>query len=156
MARWLLQILIISSLHLISPSSQQETRFVYENFSSKENIYLDKSAKVLPSGLLQLTSASDHQIGHAFYKKPIQFSSSGPASFSTHFVCAMVPRKGIEGGHGIAFLVSPSMDFSHAQATRFLGLSTRQQMDLKFLLLSLTLFGTLSSKISEAITWGSM
>ncbi|WZZ90336.1 hypothetical protein YC2023_118915 [Brassica napus] len=121
MSCWLLHILIISSLHLISPSSQQETSFVYENFSSQENLYLDKSAKVLPSGLLQLTSALDHQIGHAFYKKPIQFSSSGPVSFSTHFVCAMVPRKGIEGGHGIAFLVSPSMDFSHAQAKRFLG-----------------------------------
>ncbi|KAG2299857.1 hypothetical protein Bca52824_036329 [Brassica carinata] len=117
MARWLLQILIISSLHLISLSSQQETRFVYENFLDQENLYLDASAKVLPSGLLQLTNTSVNQIGHAFYKKPLELSSS----FSTHFVCALVPKPGHEGGHGIAFLLSPSRDFSHAEATRYLG-----------------------------------
>ncbi|CAH8323385.1 unnamed protein product [Eruca vesicaria subsp. sativa] len=117
MARSLLQILIISSFHLISLSSQQETSFVYENFSSQENLYLDASAKVLPSGLLQLTSASTYQIGHAFYNKPLELNSS----FSTHFVCALVPKPGIEGGHGIAFLVSPSRDFSHAHSARYLG-----------------------------------
>ncbi|RID41428.1 hypothetical protein BRARA_J01388 [Brassica rapa] len=118
MSCWLLQILIISSLHLISLSTQQETRFVYENFLDKENIYLDKSANVLPSGLLQLTSASDHQIGHVFYKESIGLSTSKPLSFSTHFVCAL---PGKEGGHGLTFLVSPFMDFSHAESTRFLG-----------------------------------
>ncbi|CAN6871275.1 unnamed protein product [Brassica oleracea] len=116
MARWLLQILLISSLHLVSLSSQQETRFVYESFSSQEDLYLDASAKVLPHGILQLTNDSDHQIGRAFYKNPIQFSS-----FSTHFVCALVPKPGKEGGHGLTFLVSSSMDFSHAQDKRFLG-----------------------------------
>ncbi|KAL1208594.1 L-type lectin-domain containing receptor kinase I.9 [Cardamine amara subsp. amara] len=121
MARWLFQFLMISSLHLISLSTQQETRFVYENFLDQENLYLDKSTKVLPSGLLQLTNASEHQMGHAFYKKPIEFSSSGPHSFSTHFVCALVPKPGVEGGHGIAFVVSPSMDFTHAESTRYLG-----------------------------------
>ncbi|KAF3560568.1 hypothetical protein DY000_02018096 [Brassica cretica] len=121
MARWLLQILLISSLHLVSLSSQQETRFVYESFSSQEDLYLEASAKVLPSGLLQLTSTLVHQMGQAFYKKPIQFGSSGPLSFSTHFVCALVPKPDKEGGHGIAFLVSSSMDFSHAQDKRFLG-----------------------------------
>uniref|UniRef100_M4CE65 Legume lectin domain-containing protein n=1 Tax=Brassica campestris TaxID=3711 RepID=M4CE65_BRACM len=48
-------------------------------------------------------------------------STSKPLSFSTHFVCALVPRPGYEGGHGIAFVVSPSMDFSHAQPNRYLG-----------------------------------
>nr|VDD32844.1 unnamed protein product [Brassica oleracea] len=119
MARWLLNILIISSLHLISLSSQQETRFVYENFLDQEDLYLDASAKVVPSGLLQLTNTSMNQIGHAFYKKPVELSSSKPLSFSTHFVCALVPKKGHEGGHGIAFLVSPSRDFSHAEATSY-------------------------------------
>ncbi|KAL0843507.1 hypothetical protein Bca101_016752 [Brassica carinata] len=113
----LLQILIITSLHLISLSSQQETRFVYQNFTtSQENLYLDASAKVLPSGLLQLTNNSDYQMGRAFYKQPVQFTS-----FSTHFVCALVPKPGVEGGHGLTFLVSTSLDFSHAQSTRYLG-----------------------------------
>ncbi|KAL0735222.1 hypothetical protein Bca4012_011432 [Brassica carinata] len=119
--RGLLQILIISSLHLVCLSSQQETRFVYESFLHPKNLYLDGSAKVLPDGQLQLTNTSASQIGHAFYKKPIQFSSSGPLTFSTHFVCALVPKQGHEGGHGLAFLLSSSIDFSHAQATRYVG-----------------------------------
>ncbi|CAF1698318.1 unnamed protein product [Brassica napus] len=118
MARYLLQILIITSLHLISLSSQQETSFVYQNFTSQENLYLDASAKVLlPSGLLQLTNTSDYQMGRAFHKKPIQLIGS----FSTHFVCALVPKPGVEPGHGLTFLVSPSLDFSYAQSTRYLG-----------------------------------
>ncbi|CAN6812190.1 unnamed protein product [Brassica oleracea] len=118
MARYLLQILIITSLHLISLSSQQETSFVYQTFTSQENLYLDASAKVLlPSGLLQLTNTSDYQMGRAFHKKPIQLISS----FSTHFVCALVAKPGVEPGHGLTFLVSPSTDFSYAQSTRYLG-----------------------------------
>ncbi|XP_013628662.1 PREDICTED: L-type lectin-domain containing receptor kinase I.9-like [Brassica oleracea var. oleracea] len=118
MARYLLQILIITSLHLISLSSQQETSFVYQNFTSQENLYLDASAKVLlPSGLLQLTNTSDYQMGRAFHKKPIQLISS----FSTHFVCALVAKPGVEPGHGLTFLVSPSTDFSYAESTRYLG-----------------------------------
>ncbi|EFH40938.1 hypothetical protein ARALYDRAFT_919271 [Arabidopsis lyrata subsp. lyrata] len=91
----------ISFFHLIELSSQQETRFVYENFRGQENLYLDGSARVLPSGLLH---------------------NSRPLSFSTHFVCALVPQPGVEGGHGMAFVVSPSMDFSHAESTRYLGI----------------------------------
>ncbi|KAJ4872141.1 L-type lectin-domain containing receptor kinase I.9 [Raphanus sativus] len=114
------QILIITSLHLISLSTQQETNFVYSNFTSQENLYLDASAKVLlPSGLLQLTNNSDYQMGRAFHKKPIDQSIT--SSFSTHFVCALAPKPGVEGGHGLTFLVSSSLDFSFAQATRYLG-----------------------------------
>ena len=101
MARWLLQILIISSLHLISLSSQKETRFVFEDFLDQEDLYLDASAKVHPNGILQLTNTSKYQIGHAFYDKPLELGSS----FSTHFVCVLVKKQNIEGGHGIAFLV---------------------------------------------------
>ncbi|KAF8100421.1 hypothetical protein N665_0224s0008 [Sinapis alba] len=117
----LLHILVISCFHLIYLSSQQEIKFVYDSFSKQENLYLDGSAKVLPNGLLQLTNASDHQMAHVFYKKPIGLSSSKPLSFSTHFICALVPRPGFEGGHGMAFVVSPSMDFSHAESDRYLG-----------------------------------
>ncbi|KAF8102365.1 hypothetical protein N665_0198s0075 [Sinapis alba] len=125
MASRLLQFLVLFSIHLISLTSQKETRFVYENFLDREDLYLDASAKVLPSGLLQLTNTSKYQIGHAFYDKPLELSSS----FSTHFVCALVPKKGVEGGHGIAFLVSPSMDFSHAQPTRYLGVFDASTLD---------------------------
>ncbi|CAL9244353.1 unnamed protein product [Arabidopsis halleri] len=118
----LFQILMISFFHLIELSSQQETRFVYETFRGQENLYLDGSATVLPSGLLQLTNALHHQMAHVFYKESIGLSSSRQLSFSTHFVCALVPQPGVEGGHGMAFVVSPSMDFSHAESTRYLGI----------------------------------
>ncbi|KAJ4875078.1 L-type lectin-domain containing receptor kinase I.9 [Raphanus sativus] len=55
-------------------------------------------------------------MGRAFYTRPIQFSS-----FSTHFVCALVPKPRVEGGHGLTFLVSSFLEFSHAQETRYLG-----------------------------------
>ncbi|KAF8102363.1 hypothetical protein N665_0198s0073 [Sinapis alba] len=119
----LLQILLISSFHhFICLSTQQEIKFLYDNFGVQENLYLDGSATVLPSGLLQLTNALDHQMAHVFYKKPVKLSPSKPLSFSTHFVCALVPQPGHEGGHGMAFVVSPSMDFSHAESTRYLGI----------------------------------
>ncbi|CAF2336095.1 unnamed protein product [Brassica napus] len=117
-----LQILMISSFHLIYLSTQQEIKFLYDNFHKQENLYLDGSATVLPSGLLQLTNAGDHQMAHVFYKKPIKLSPSKPLSFSTHFVCALVPQPGHEGGHGMAFVISPSTDFSHAESTRYLGI----------------------------------
>ncbi|CAH8362325.1 unnamed protein product [Eruca vesicaria subsp. sativa] len=117
----LLQILVISCFNLIYLSSQQEVKFVYDSFSKQENLYLDGSATVLSNGLLQLTNASDHQMAHVFYRKPIGLSSSKPLSFSTHFICALVPQPGFEGGHGMAFVVSPSMDFSHAESDRYLG-----------------------------------
>lgn len=113
---------MISCFHLVSLSSQQETRFVYENFLSQENLYLDGSATVLPNVLLQLTNALNHQMAHVFYKEPLKLSYSQPLSFSTHFVCALVPHPGAEGGHGMAFVISPSTDFSHAESTRYLGI----------------------------------
>uniref|UniRef100_A0A0D3AKS4 non-specific serine/threonine protein kinase n=2 Tax=Brassica oleracea var. oleracea TaxID=109376 RepID=A0A0D3AKS4_BRAOL len=115
------KILVFTCFHLIYLSSQQELNFVYDSFGGQENLYLDGSATVLPNGLLQLTNASDHQMAHVFYKKPIGLSSSKPLSFSTHFICALVPRPGFEGGHGMAFVVSTSMDFSHAESDRYLG-----------------------------------
>ena len=76
----LLQILMLSSFHLIYLSSQQEIKFIYDNFHKQENLYLDGSATVLPSGLLQLTNAGDHQMAHVFYKKLVKLSPSQPLS----------------------------------------------------------------------------
>ncbi|CAA7025035.1 unnamed protein product [Microthlaspi erraticum] len=61
-------------------------------------------------------------MAHVFYKEPIKLTSYKPLSFSTHFVCALVPHPGAEGGHGMAFVISPSTDFSHAESTRYLGI----------------------------------
>ncbi|KAG2329906.1 hypothetical protein Bca52824_001086 [Brassica carinata] len=113
---------LVSSFHLISLStSSQETSFVFNGFG-QANLSLDGSATLLRSGLLQLAEVSNHQMGHAFIKNPIEFGSSEPLSFSTHFVCAIVPKPGIESGHGITFAISPSVDFTRAQPNRYLGI----------------------------------
>ncbi|CAA7030947.1 unnamed protein product [Microthlaspi erraticum] len=114
-------VLIFSCVHLIFLSSQQETSFVYIGFH-KADLFIDGLAKILPDGLLQLTNTTELQMGHAFFKQPFDFHPSSSLSFYTHFVCALVPPKlGADGGHGIAFVVSPSMDLSHALATQYMG-----------------------------------
>ncbi|CAN6815806.1 unnamed protein product [Brassica oleracea] len=115
-------ILMIFFVHLICISSQQEeTWFIYNGFVQAD-LSTDGVAKILPGGQLQLTDGSGQEMGHAFLKKPFEFTSPESLSFSTHFVCALVPKPGFIGGHGIAFVLSASMDLTHADATQFLGL----------------------------------
>ncbi|CAN8255021.1 unnamed protein product [Cochlearia groenlandica] len=121
MARGLNLILMIFCVHFICISSQQETEFIYNGFSQAD-LYTDGVAMILPDGLLQLTNGLGQQMGHAFFKKPYEFTSPESFSFSTHFVCALVPKPGSLGGHGIAFVLSASMDLTQADATQYLGL----------------------------------
>lgn len=115
-------LLLISSFHLIALStSRKESSFVFNGFG-KADLSVDGSATVLRSGLLQLAKDTEHQMGHAFTKNPVEFSSSKPLSFSTHFVCALVPKPGVESGHGITFVISPSVDFTRAQPNRYFGI----------------------------------
>ncbi|KAI8026002.1 putative L-type lectin-domain containing receptor kinase I.11 [Camellia lanceoleosa] len=74
-----------------------------------------------------LTNTSQQQSDHAFYQLPIRFNTSSSGlpqtlSFSTNFVLAIVPEIQNISGHGIAFTISPSTDFTKAQASQFLGL----------------------------------
>ncbi|ESQ42318.1 hypothetical protein EUTSA_v10012889mg [Eutrema salsugineum] len=113
---------IIWMIYCVCSSFQQETRFVYNNFGQAGNqLHLDGGARILPrGGVLQLTNATLRQMGHAFFQQPIDYISSESVSFSTHFVSALLPA-GEPSGHGMAFVVSHSTDFSHAEATRYLG-----------------------------------
>ncbi|KAJ4725754.1 Lectin-receptor kinase [Melia azedarach] len=101
--------------------AQDENQFIYHGFNESK-LHLDGLAKILSNGLLQLTNSSQLQNGHAFYPLPFKFntSSSQSLSFSTNFVFSMVPVN--SGGHGMTFVISPSMDFSKAYATAYLGL----------------------------------
>ncbi|CAA7025039.1 unnamed protein product [Microthlaspi erraticum] len=125
MIRGLLLGVIWMIYYCICPSFQQETSFVYNRFDQAEadrTLHLDGSARIVPrSGALQLTNATDRQIGHAFFKRPIEFEPSESVSFSTHFVCALLPG-GEKSGHGVAFVVSHSLDFIGAEATRYFGI----------------------------------
>ncbi|EOA13026.1 hypothetical protein CARUB_v10026022mg [Capsella rubella] len=115
---------IIWVIFFVCSSFQQETTFVYNNFGqADDHLYFDGSARIIPNGggILQLTNATNSQIGHAFSKKPIEFKSGESVSFSTHFVCALLPA-GDPSGHGITFFVSNSTDFKGAEATRYFGI----------------------------------
>ncbi|KAF8083382.1 hypothetical protein N665_0776s0007 [Sinapis alba] len=122
----LLLLSIIFFVNLICFSSQQDLSFLYNGFKQgHDNLHLDGLASIqLPGGLLQLTDATAQQKGHAFFNRPFDFgsASSQSLSFSTHFVCALVPKPGADGGHGIAFVLSSSMDLTQADPTQYLGL----------------------------------
>ncbi|CAA7030943.1 unnamed protein product [Microthlaspi erraticum] len=120
MAQGLHLIWMIFCVHLTCISSQQEEpNFIFNGFHQAD-LYTDGLAKILPKGQLQLTDGSGQRMGHAFIKKPLVFTSPESLSFSTHFVCALVP--GANGGHGIAFVLSASMDLTQADATQYLGI----------------------------------
>ncbi|KAG2327505.1 hypothetical protein Bca52824_010233 [Brassica carinata] len=114
---------IFLSLLFSCASSQQETKFLNHGFLGA-NLLKFGSSIVHPSGLLELTNTSMRQIGQAFHGFPIPFSkpnSSNSISFSTSFVFAITPGPGAPG-HGLAFVISPSMDFSGALPSNYLGL----------------------------------
>lgn len=112
---------IIIQLCLVSDvlSQQNETKFLYHGFF-EANLLKYGSSKILPSGILELTNGSRRQMGQAFYGFPIPFNNSispNSLSFSTSFVFSIVAP-----GHGLSFLISPSMDFTQAMPSQFLGL----------------------------------
>lgn len=101
-------------------SSQEGNQFIYNGFR-QANLHLDGNAKLHPNGLLQITNTSRQAMGHAFYPYPVKFNGSS-FSFSTNFVFAMVPELKDVSGHGLAFVISPSMDLTKATANQYLGL----------------------------------
>ncbi|CAN6834888.1 unnamed protein product [Brassica oleracea] len=115
--------IIFLLLSVSCASSQQETKFLNHGFLGA-NLLKFGSSIVHPSGLLELTNTSMRKIGQAFHGFPIPFSkpnSSNSISFSTSFVFAITPGPGAPG-HGLAFVISPSMDFSGALPSNYLGL----------------------------------
>ncbi|CAA7393737.1 unnamed protein product [Spirodela intermedia] len=98
---------------------------IFFNGLSSANLSLNGKAVVSPDGLLRLTSPERLQTGYAFFPAPIRFRSSPTgniSSFSSAFVFAIVPdNKGI-GGHGIAFVISPTKDFRGATSNQYFGI----------------------------------
>ncbi|KAJ4872139.1 L-type lectin-domain containing receptor kinase I.7 [Raphanus sativus] len=125
MTKGLVLRMVLMICYFLRSSFQQEPPFVYNNFDQAgNNLHLDGGARILPQhggGPLQLTNATLRQMGHAFLQQPIDYKPSEPVSFSTHFVCALLPA-GETSGHGMAFVVSHSTDFTHAEPTRFFGI----------------------------------
>ncbi|KAI5576192.1 hypothetical protein BDE02_09G028200 [Populus trichocarpa] len=106
--------------------AQEENQFIYHGFTGA-NLLLSEIAKIHPNGLLELTNTSKRIIGRAFFPFPFQFNTSlfnnsRSLSFSTQFAFAMVPELPTHGGQGIAFTISPSVNFTGALATRYFGI----------------------------------
>ncbi|OVA15592.1 Protein kinase domain [Macleaya cordata] len=113
-------------LFLSNPVFSQIDEFFYKGFTrGNNNISLDGIAEIEDNGILRLTNHTSRLLGHAFYPSPLQFrnSTTGKAfSFSTCFAFAIVPEYQKLGGHGLAFTISPTKDFSGAHPSQYLGL----------------------------------
>ncbi|KAM0937969.1 putative protein kinase RLK-Pelle-L-LEC family [Dioscorea sansibarensis] len=98
--------------------------FTYNGFKGA-NLSMDGMATLTSDGLLRLTNISKHEQGHAFSTFPLQFKRSPRdtvISFSTVFVFSIVPEYPMFGGHGFAFVLSPSMHLFQTLPTYYLGL----------------------------------
>ncbi|KAJ6895514.1 L-type lectin-domain containing receptor kinase SIT2-like [Populus alba x Populus x berolinensis] len=110
----------------LSAFAHEENHFIYHGFTGA-NLLLGENAKIYPNGLLELTNTSKQQIGRAFFPFPFQFNTSlfnnsRSLSFSTQFAFAMVPELPTLGGQGMAFTISPSVDFTGAMAAQYFGI----------------------------------
>ncbi|PHT34736.1 L-type lectin-domain containing receptor kinase IV.1 [Capsicum baccatum] len=107
-------------------SSQQLDGFIYTRFNEpNNNITLSGVAEISQNGFIQLTNETSRLMGHALYSSPFQFKNSTNGtvySFSTCFALAIVPEYPKLGGHGLAFTISQSNDFSTALPSQYLGL----------------------------------
>ncbi|XP_031270464.1 L-type lectin-domain containing receptor kinase I.8-like [Pistacia vera] len=114
---------VVFNLSLFLALAKEENQFIYHGFNNSK-LQLGGLAKILPNGLLRLTNTSELESGYAFYPSPFKFnsSSSQTLSFSTTFVFAMVSKAVNFGGNGLAFFISPSMNFTGAVAGAYLGL----------------------------------
>ncbi|BAS99931.1 Os07g0131375, partial [Oryza sativa Japonica Group] len=99
-------------------------QFIYTGFTGS-NLTLDGAAKITATGLLGLTNDSFRIKGHASHPAPLRFRKSPNGtvqSFSVSFVFGILSSFGDIRGHGFAFFIAPSNDFSTAFPIQFLGL----------------------------------
>ncbi|KAF8779163.1 hypothetical protein HU200_002839 [Digitaria exilis] len=122
---FLLKLLFSLALSLVSSTTDTgEDQFVYSGFS-RSILDLDGAATITPDGVLELTNHTVHIKAHAFYPSPwLLRKSPGEMvqSFSVSFVFGMVPIYSDKCTDGMTFLISPTKDFSGAQASQYLGL----------------------------------
>ncbi|XP_057845853.1 L-type lectin-domain containing receptor kinase S.4 [Cryptomeria japonica] len=124
----LLAFVFYLSLYFISVPAQQQQRnsadFIFEGFKDS-NLSLSGMAHIDSRGILELTNVTQQMLGHAVYPIPLQFrnvSSNSTFSFSTTFVMSILPEHPTLGGHGLAFVVTPSRSFQGSLPAQYLGL----------------------------------
>ncbi|XP_057833758.2 L-type lectin-domain containing receptor kinase SIT2 [Cryptomeria japonica] len=114
-------------LGLVCGAKIEPTTFVFNRFNGTDGlILLGVATEVKPKSALMLTNHSHFIMGRALYSLPVQMKPHGNnstvSSFSTTFVFSMLPPPSDAGGHGIAFLMTPSPKFSDALSAQYIGL----------------------------------
>lgn len=105
-------------------ASAQDTNILFNRFDGSSNMTLSGIA-ALDSGLIRLTNVSTRLFGRALYSFPVKMknpSTNLTSSFSTTFVFCITPMYPTLGGHGMAFLMTPSLDSTSAYPSQYLGL----------------------------------
>ncbi|KAA8517251.1 hypothetical protein F0562_017497 [Nyssa sinensis] len=104
----------------LASSNQTQVDFAFNGKHKLDGLaYLNSDGHFMPK------NSSTRMMGHAFYNFPIQFknhTNGSVLSFSTTFIFAMEPDYPKLGGHGIAFVISPSKDLKGAMPSQYLGL----------------------------------
>ncbi|KMT05191.1 hypothetical protein BVRB_7g173390 [Beta vulgaris subsp. vulgaris] len=104
---------------LVLTFAQDEKQFTYNGFNGAK-FHIDGLAEIHSNGLLQMTNSSLQGSGHVFFLQPMNFNTS--RSFSTTFAFAINTNVPGHGGHGIAFIISSSMNFEHAVPAEYLAI----------------------------------
>lgn len=121
---YLLQFFFFLFISNLSALATGEDQFVYSGFNGA-NLTLDGVASVTPDGLLKLTNGTLRLQGHAFHPTPFSFKKKPNGtvnSFAVSYIFAIYCLRPVICGHGIAFVVSASKNFSTAMASQYLGL----------------------------------
>ncbi|KAK9684215.1 hypothetical protein RND81_10G194300 [Saponaria officinalis] len=106
----------------------QLTEFIFDDFSTSGNSITLKDSAILVNHnkFIRLTNTTQRMMGHAFYSTPVKFKTSPGGQvlpFSTTFTFGTVPEFQKLGGHGMAFVISPTNDLSKkALPSQYLGL----------------------------------
>ncbi|CAN0926551.1 L-type lectin-domain containing receptor kinase IV.2 [Linum grandiflorum] len=115
---------LLFSLCIITLTSSNDLSFTFNPFLTK-GLKLYGTAELTSDSLLRLTNDTLQEKGQAFYPNSVTFKD-GPngtvSSFSTTFVFAIVPQYSDLGGHGIAFVISPTRGLPDALPSQYLGL----------------------------------
>ncbi|XP_057509369.1 L-type lectin-domain containing receptor kinase SIT2-like isoform X1 [Actinidia eriantha] len=126
---YFLLVLLVCIIYLKPQAiAQDENHFIYNDFHGS-GLHLDGAAEIQSNGLLQLTNTSQQEAGHAFFPARLNTSTRN-LSFSTYFVFAMIPEIPVLGGHGLTFIMSPSMNFTQALPSQYLGILNASNNDL--------------------------
>ncbi|XP_050380157.1 L-type lectin-domain containing receptor kinase IV.1-like [Argentina anserina] len=113
---------LVIILEVLIIAAAKDLDFVYNGFASAAYIWQDG-----PGGGVAIDSSVKQEMSHTFYAKPVTFkndssSSSEAFSFSTTFVFAIRSQYKTLSGHGLAFVISPTLGRPGALPSQYLGL----------------------------------